>query len=244
MKGSTDQHYFMTCNLSRCTEAMYKVPLQNPWKIPALLPSRSEPQLDSDATERVSLPIYEHSSSLSPLPSSRGDVAPELNKFYRLVAKIIARHRAAMTSGHSNRASLESRDEITEVLASMCSVHVYSLLDELPRHCRVSYCASAVMDVENTLKEYYDKELYYHVESHYRLLESFDQVNCGGFEYVSSLTGFLIVSVNLVASYCDSRSDDDDTLPAYIEHWRRELRTKLASIASNKAHTWGACHWL
>ncbi|MEM4569731.1 MAG: CRISPR-associated endonuclease Cas3'' [Desulfurococcaceae archaeon] len=154
---------------------------------------------------------------------------------YRTVSRVIARHHATMTGRHPSELQ-NCNENIMKILKGMCDQgsKVNWLLDELKRECSSCLCKKFLEEIKSNLVIICDKPNGIPVDLGVSV--TFDMVNYkkineyDSYRIVSTLAGFLIVADNLVASYCEKRVSDDETTPAYVEIWKRELREKLGKL--------------
>lgn len=213
-----------------------------------------------DRLPKITFGLHEHIASL--LLSSIGYKVLDSTSTYDIdvlkvsracivLARVIARHHAAMPNRHP-RVLLDREGqcvkELTQAVEGICSHKVYDLLEKLGNECERLYskhssgfCKKLVVNVKEHLKNICEDEcrmdpycwkkylVNYKALTGFKL-QDYQNLLYDSYRLTISLAGFLIVADNLVASYCENRASDDRATPAFIEDWRRELQVKLDEL--------------
>lgn len=157
--------------------------------------------------------------------------------YVELIAKVVSRHHAAMECRHpvdltrdycSQR--LEDVRKVIEGLSVDLVIEVLGRLRRMAASFEVPKDLWGVLTDRSTLREVIEeakRNLRYDVVS---LASIHDD-----YVVVASLSGMLVVSDIVTASFFECRTSDDGLAPAYALHWRSELFKKLLRL-SGRAH--------
>ncbi|MEM1612416.1 MAG: CRISPR-associated endonuclease Cas3'' [Desulfurococcaceae archaeon] len=185
--------------------------------------------------------IHTLHNELSSHARDRSGIYAMINTYYT-ISRVIARHHAAMTERHPMELMNlmtgfgRTGNVLTEVLKGLCEKesNVDDLLRVLKKNCMSRFCSEFLEKILSNLSAACTNPSSAMV--HLKVLKAFNLESCDvineydSYRITSTLAGFLIVADNLVSSYCEKRVSDDETTPAYVEIWKRELRAKLGKL--------------
>jgi len=197
--------------------------------------------------------IHTLHNELSSHARDRSEIYAMINTYYT-ISRVIARHHAAMTERHPMELMNlmtgfgRTGNVLTEVLKGLCEKesNVDDLLRVLKKNCMSRFCSEFLEKILSNLSAACTNPSSAMV--HLKVLKAFDLKSCSGineydsYRIVSTLAGFLIVADNMVASYCENRVSDDESTPAYVEIWRRELKAKPSGLKDK--YLTERCLWL
>ncbi|MEM1847030.1 MAG: CRISPR-associated endonuclease Cas3'' [Acidilobaceae archaeon] len=164
----------------------------------------------------------------------------ELACLFRTSAKIVSRHHSSMLNRHpSNHADMNLINGVRDATQKITSSDVMKALEQLLCNmqllCNIwivkdelDIIMTRVEDVISQLNKMENNDIKSIVMTIADLRSDPGDV-CGNMNelvVVRTITGFLIIADNIVASY-ERRSTDDSPMPAYIGSWIRELERRL-----------------
>lgn len=226
----------------------------------------------SKRKDKITFPYHEHVISLVILQvaySSGAESTEEINA-YKVVSRVIARHHSAINERHPYQLLSQmiagsrpfpyrhrsgAEEEIKKALEKLCNPKVLEFAENLAeKHCNGKFCKSLVMKIVDVLKEDCESRrvvtyvVHIKDEATFKLHDLGEEFLYDSYKITSSLAGFLIVTDNIVSSYCEKRLSDDETAPAYVETWKRELYPKIArllrrELPSSLSELLGECSW-
>lgn len=181
--------------------------------------------------------------------------ARRMKNAYYTISRIIVRHHAAMAGRHpaellSSGKGPGKHSKVLDVLRGLCNKEskIEDLLRELKGVCTSGFCIELLEKIRRNLGAVCKDPKSAVVEIN--AVKAFELMDyCGISEYdsyriVSTISGFLIVADNMAASYCENRASDDESTPAYIEIWGRELKNKLSKLKELKDEYLSVrCRW-
>lgn len=178
--------------------------------------------------EKLTFPFHEHVSAAIVLAVAYyGELGVKDKKDLYDVARIVARHHAAMEGRHPHDLHKKGSNSLSEAF-----VNAMSKLDEKTLRC-LSYSLTKSPysnDLLKIINDHLSDALRGLKNSRAQLIDIVKPLRIEDEEerrkaLVYSLSGMLIVADGVVASYCENRGSE--SVPAYVEHWRHELGDRM-----------------